>query len=509
MFRFIALCWRDLWRNTRRSVLVGLIMVLAVVVMVLMIGVGDGAHSQMIHSATDSYLGHIRVMDTAAVDEPGMDHLLSATAVRQITSKINGMQGIKGWASRLETGGLITKKVPDPKDPDDLAAWRGMVSEGAMLAGMDPAREKTVSVLAASVVPDDPHARCLRGCKAGLAQVYADDDAACERLCEPVKDTFSGRACANTAALACKDRCKPDDDLCDPDACSKKIIDYCVPAHFLGTKDPFKDNPYKDEVVLGAGLADVLNVDVGDTVAFTTAGTEGRTFGSLYRVAGLLKTGSLRLNRSFALTRLKKLTKGLHCAGQASAIIVSLDDIRDSGSMAAAIGARLKNLPGISVLPWEKLAPELEVFVKIDQGGLLIMLVLFVIVIGVILANVVTMSVMERTREYGIRIAIGESPTRIAWGLIVEILILAILTSLIGSAIGEALNLHFQTVGISLGKGDIQTTGVVISSTYYSMVTLYGFLFSICTIIVFSLLGAVLPAWKIRHIDPIEALRFI
>jgi len=507
--RFLAVTWRDLWRNRRRTLLTGLVMVFSVAVMIFFIAFGDGAHTLMIRSMTDSLMGHAQVQAEGYLEDPDLERRLSLDTVAAITERLPGTPGVTGFAPRVMTGGLMSRKVPDPEDPDDLEAWKAMTSEGAVVVGIVPEMERTVTTMAGSVVDDDPAARCLRGCRAALAEIYAPDEARCEAACEQAAAGFEGEGCAAAAGVACRGRCNPDDDLCDEADCSDRFADYCAPARFLMDEDPVPDALHRGEVVLGAGLGKVLGVDVGDRVALTTGAAEGRSYGAIFKVVGLVKTGSLDINRTFALTHYDKLGQGLGIPGAATAFVVSLDDLDGANALAAGIRERLADVDGVTALSWRQLSPEMDIFVKLDQGGLLVMLVLLIMIVGVILANVVTMSVMERTREYGVRMAVGESPGRITLGLLTEISILAALSSAVGALIGGALSLHFETAGIDFGMGEMETTGVIVSSVYNTEVNLYGFVFSIGTVMVFSLFGALYPAWRIRTVRPVDALRFV
>ena len=241
-----------------------------------------------------------------------------------------------------------------------------------------------------------------------------------------------------------------------------------------------------------------------------TGTARGRSFASLYRVVGVIKTGSLEINRTFAVTHYAKLASGLEIAGAATNVVLAVDDVEAAPELVASLDVRISGaLPNLRALSWKELSPELDLFVKLDQGSLLVMLALLVMVVGVILANVVTMSVMERTREYGVRLALGESPGRITMGLIVETFLLALVACAVGAAIGEALNYHYMMAGIDFGMGEMETTGVVIQSVFYSQITLYGFVFSVGTVMGFSVIGAIYPAWRIRRLNPVDALRFV
>jgi len=427
-------------------------MTFAVAMMILFVGLGDGAHSQMIRSATESYLGQIQVQLDGYQDSPDLEHLLSSGHLAQVDAALKGMAGVKAHAPRLATGALISKKVPEPEDPDDLEAYRRMTSEGAFVVGVDPKAEREVSTLVQSVIRE-----------------------------------------------GCSDKSRTD----------------CPPGRFLDDEDPYPDNPYMGQMVLGVGLAGVLDVEVGDTVALNTGGVEGRTFASLYRVVGLVKTGSLDINRTFALTHFSKLAAGMSVPGAASYVVVAIDDLDSARELALDLQARLDGQsPRAAVSPfkalsWRELSPELDVFVKLDQGSTMVTLVMLVMIVGVILANVVTMSSMERTREYGVRMAVGESPRRITWGLVTETVLLALLSGAVGSVLGEAANSYYQFHGIDFGMGEFEMTGVVLSTVYNTEVTLYGWAFSVGTVLFFAVVGAIYPAWKVSRLSPVDAIRFV
>ena len=507
--RFLAVTWRDLWRNRRRTILTGMVMVFSVTVMVFFIAFGDGAHTKMIRSMTDSFMGHAQIQAEGYLDDPDLARRLGPEAVAAIEAALPGTPGVTGFAPRVLTGGLISKKVPDPEDPDDLEAYKSMTSEGALVVGVVPEMERTVTTMPDSVVEDDPGARCLRGCLAALGEVYAPDEGTCAGVCDEAPGAMEGPGCLARADQICSGTCDPDDDLCAEEDCEDRFADYCTPSRFLLDEDPRPENLHRGEVVLGVGLGKVLGVDVGDRVALTTGAAEGRSYGALFRVVGLVKTGSVDINRTFAITHSDKLAKGLGVEGCVTGYVLAVDDLDDADGITAGVQERLDDVDGVVALSWRQLSPEMDIFVKIDQGSLLVMLALFVMIVGVILANVVTMSVMERTREYGVRMAVGESPGRITAGLVAEIAILSILASAVGSVIGGALNMYYGAVGLDFGMGEMETTGVVIDSIYNTEITLYGFVFSIGTVVGFSLLGALFPAWRIRRLRPVDALRFV
>lgn len=110
---------------------------------------------------------------------------------------------------------------------------------------------------------------------------------------------------------------------------------------------------------------------------------------------------------------------------------------------------------------------------------------------GIGIMNIMMVSVTERTREIGIRKAIGAKPRDI----LVQFLAEAVIFGLLGGIVGIL-------VGIGVSKILEQTAGMAIEFTLQPI--LYSFLTSAGTGIVFG----VYPAYKAAKLKPIDALRY-
>jgi putative ABC transport system permease protein len=114
---------------------------------------------------------------------------------------------------------------------------------------------------------------------------------------------------------------------------------------------------------------------------------------------------------------------------------------------------------------------------------------------GIGIMNIMLVSVTERTREIGIRKAIGATRNNVLTQFLSEATILSVLGELIGVALGAGIA-HFMS-GISLGSSPI--TAVV---TLSSVLLATGFALAI------GLFFGIYPAYRAASLNPIDALHF-
>ncbi|RYG71121.1 FtsX-like permease family protein, partial [bacterium] len=110
---------------------------------------------------------------------------------------------------------------------------------------------------------------------------------------------------------------------------------------------------------------------------------------------------------------------------------------------------------------------------------------------GIGIMNIMLVSVTERTREIGVRMALGAKPRHVLAQFLVEALVLSLAGGLIGVVlgVGGAAKLASQFGWPMLVRNDVVVISVVFSAVVGVVFGLY-------------------PARKASKLDPIQALRF-
>src|SRR4029077_18243358 len=136
----------------------------------------------------------------------------------------------------------------------------------------------------------------------------------------------------------------------------------------------------------------------------------------------------------------------------------------------------------------------LKVWDKISQGTFLALVVISSIALmvgGIGVMSIMTISVTERTREIGVRKALGARRVEVLWQFLLEAVFLTSAGGLLGILFGSAI-----------GLGVHWLTGFPVSLPWWSFAIGIGFSAGV------GIFFGLFPAFKASRLDPIEALRY-
>jgi ABC-type lipoprotein release transport system permease subunit len=264
-------------------------------------------------------------------------------------------------------------------------------------------------------------------------------------------------------------------------------------------------------IVLGAKLAENLDVGLGRKVVYTLTDKQGEIVQEAARVAGIVRTGAPSVDAGLCLLPIDRLREVLgYGPDEAVQVAVFLDDQRRADDVAArldaASGARA------SALPWHRLQPDLAGFIALKVAGAWFMEVVIMVLVAAGIFNTLFVSVMERMREFGIMMAIGFSPARLFGLVMFESLWLGLVGLALAVAVTAGPYTYLARTGIDLtamGAAGTEVAGVAVTTVMRVGIYPENAAIIAAAALLATLLSGLYPAWKAGRVEPVDSIRLV
>lgn len=265
------------------------------------------------------------------------------------------------------------------------------------------------------------------------------------------------------------------------------------------------------EIVLGSVLARNLKLNIGDEVTLLGGGKDGSIAAAILPVVGIFNSGSRDLDRFFSEIPLHTFQDIFSMGRSAHSIAVVGKTVDEQPQLLTDLNSAIANRKDVIVLGWEKLVPGLKQGIEMDKASGVIFLGILTAILVFSILNTFLMTVLERTREFGLMLALGSRPRGIAGLMMLESGMLTMLGLAIGTAIGSALVFWANVDGFTYpGLEDLAAQyNLPGLSRLYPQINLFNFLLGPITILVATNLAAWVPILRIRKLEPVEAMRTI
>jgi ABC-type lipoprotein release transport system permease subunit len=210
----------------------------------------------------------------------------------------------------------------------------------------------------------------------------------------------------------------------------------------------------KRKVVVGSKLAEQLKLKVGKKLVLSSNDANGELVEQLFRVKGIFEMHSPEMDGHLIQIPIKASQKfyGLSSEDYTQLGVVIEDRRELTPLMGTLQGLVDVGQPqnGMAVLSWETVLADLAALLDVDRAGNWFMLLILVFLSLFTIWNTILMSVLERTREFAMMMALGTSPFLIRAQVFVESLIVGIVSVGVGLGLGGGLALWFRRTGIDL-----------------------------------------------------------
>jgi ABC-type lipoprotein release transport system permease subunit len=261
------------------------------------------------------------------------------------------------------------------------------------------------------------------------------------------------------------------------------------------------------EVVLGAVLARNLRVEVGDELTLLGSGRDGSFAAAVLTVVGIFESGITDIDRNFAEIPLAFFQDTFYMDGAGHQIVVNGASLDDAKLLEPRVEALLPADEDLVVLDWDALQPGLKQMIQADMSSAFFMYFILVILVAFSVLNTQLMSVLERTHEFGVVLALGLRASRLGRLVLLETTMMGLLGLVLGVLFGALVTYWVSINGFAYPGMAEMSAMFNLPSRMYPRVTLLSLSLGPSVVFLFTLFAAVYPAIRLRRLHPVAAMR--
>jgi len=259
-------------------------------------------------------------------------------------------------------------------------------------------------------------------------------------------------------------------------------------------------------VVLGDGLADRLNVNLGDKVVLMAAMSNGDIASEMFRVRGLIHSGVMDIDDLMAIIPLPMAQQWLGLDEAVTDIVIRADDFHVVTPLLYRLRETLQG-QNLEVLRWNDIDPMAQQWADFADAYTWIVLFIVILVVLAEVLNTMLMSLHERIREFGLMEALGVRSTQLFIMVIWETIVLVMIGSLAGFLLGGGLSWWYGSRGIDLSQFAVAFSFMYMDPVIHPALQPESCLRILGAAVAGALVASLIPAWKAARLEPAAALR--
>jgi putative ABC transport system permease protein len=468
-----SISWKNVWRNKVRSFVVIIAVTLGIISGVMVVGIMQGWVEQRLHDAVYNEVSHIQIHNTEYLRNEEI--LLTVIDTTETISSIGAISDLAGWVKR-------TRMVAMANTP-----W---ANTGVIVYGIDPDKEKEVTEIYKKIVPD--------GGKY-LEKTEPGDILISDKTAEVLK--LKQYVITDMVIDSLKTGKIPDAVIANLDALKDKR--YRSPKEF---REALKAELTKKELDLyGLQIIDIaLDYRIRNKIQITISDEKGTPVQGTFRVCGIYKTTNGSFDQASVFVNSGELADLYGGAILTHEIAILLTDMDN----ADAVKEKLAEIsPFNTVSTWKELAPDAAMMndYMIMYYIIFIGIVMLALAFGII--NTMMMTILERTKELGMLMAIGMNRLRVFSMIMLETVFLTIVGAIAGMLSGWFIIETLGKTGIHFSAWGEGFEAIGFAAIVYPSVTPDFFIIITIMVILTAVISSIWPARKALKLKPVEALR--
>jgi ABC-type lipoprotein release transport system permease subunit len=263
----------------------------------------------------------------------------------------------------------------------------------------------------------------------------------------------------------------------------------------------------RPEIVVGNTLARNLKVGVGDELTLMGSGRDGSFAAAIVIVVGILDAGNPDMNRALAQMPLGYFQDTFAMDGAGHSVVMLAPDMFEIPALVTRVDGLLPAGEDLVLLDWDQLMPGLKQAIQADISSAVFMYLVLIVLVAFSVLNTQLMSVLERTKEFGVIMSLGVSPGKLGRLVLLESALMGLVGLLVGVAIGGALVVWLSFVGFSFPGLEEMAGQFNLPDRIYMQVSATGLFFGPTIVLLASVVASLYPVARLHWLEPVEAMR--
>lgn len=259
-------------------------------------------------------------------------------------------------------------------------------------------------------------------------------------------------------------------------------------------------------VILAEGLMRRLTLALGDTVVLIGQGYHGSTAAGKYPIVATVHFGSPELNTAALFIPIQEAQELFAAPEMVTSYVLALHRLNDLNRVASWMQAAVG--PGMEVMTWEEMMPDITQHIRIDSGNMQIVQFILYLLIFFGLYSTMLMMMAERKFEMGMLVAVGMNKAKLTYVLMVESMF-----TLIGGCLAGLL--VAVPVIFYLNRNPLRVTGKMakayeqfgFEAIFPTSINPSHFFEQGLIVLLLGMVLSIYPVYRVYRLNPITAMK--
>jgi ABC-type lipoprotein release transport system permease subunit len=215
------------------------------------------------------------------------------------------------------------------------------------------------------------------------------------------------------------------------------------------------------------------------------------------------------IDRSVAQVPLAWFQDIFSMGDHAHSVVVRLPSLEQVPVAVATLEGLVAGQDELVVRDWDALQPGLRQAIASDMASGWFTYVVLIVLVAFSVLNTQLMSVLERTREFGVMLALGMRPAQLARLVGMETLLMSGLGLALGVLLGAMLTWYLSVAGFAYPGMEELGAKFNMPGRMYPEVSLLSLLWGPVVVLFGAMLAAIYPALRLFRLAPVAAMRAV